>query len=184
MGDRFPNGIGDPERSGEKEDGDSFCRCHAHQLFLIRPVQCAAAADRRMEVLHLIGKPAECQKNLRLGTLIFHNGTPGPLMDGSTDNLGKSLEIALQQIGLLQRHSGLGHLDPDTAPASVFDDYFHFNLQGQKTGGRSPLSCVWVKLPPPVQGYPQFPAPPAGRSGPWPRPVCRQRSPARWSRFP
>ena len=53
-------------------------------------------------------------------------------MDGSTDNLGKSLEIALQQIGLFQRHSGLGHLDPDTAPASVFDDNFYCNPQAQK----------------------------------------------------
>ena len=143
MGDRFPNGIGDPERSGEKEDGDGFRRCHAHQLFLIRPIQRTTAADRGMQAVHLVGKLAERPKNLRLGTLILHNGASGPLVDGGADDLGKSLEIALQQIGLLQRHSGLGHLDPDTAPASVFDDYFHFNLQGQKTGGRSPLSCVY-----------------------------------------
>lgn len=96
-----------------------------------------------MQAVHLVGKPTERLKNLRLGTPILHNGATSPLVDGNTDDLGKSLEVTFQQIGLLQSHSGLGHLDPDTAPASVFDDSFHFNLQGQKTGGRSPLSCVY-----------------------------------------
>ena len=36
--------------------------------------------------------------------------------------------------------------------------------------------------PPQSWTYPQAEFP--RRSGPWPRPVCRQRSPAQWSQFP
>ena len=134
IGDRAYDGIGCPKRRWKKQGADRLKGHHAHQFFFIGAVELPDAVDtpQLVQSLVLIGEAFQGIQEHPAAALVFNDGTTGPVMDDSSLHSRKRLKPRLQQISLLQRHSGLRHLNADPAAAFVFDLKFHACLHGRE----------------------------------------------------